>query len=85
MEKKNNGVLIFLGISILFAGGFVGSGLGDIADSINQHYEEDNDDSYRVIVQDGVIYKYDTTFGEIWKKEDDSDAKWEQIDGEIIE
>ena len=78
MEKKNNGVLIFLGISILLAGGFIASGLSDISNSINQEYQEDNE-SYRVIVQDGVIYKYDTTFGTIWKKEDKSGAKWKEI------
>jgi len=78
LEKKNNGVLIFLGISILLAGGFIGGGLTDISNNINQEYQEDNE-SYRVIVQDGFIYKYDTVFGTIWKKEDKSGAKWKEI------
>lgn len=85
MDNKNNGVLIFLGICILFAGGFIGSGLGDVAKSIEQQYEIGNDDSYRVVVHDGVIYKYDLTLGTIWKKEDNSGAKWKQIDDDGYE
>ncbi|WP_210467871.1 hypothetical protein [Sporosarcina sp. 6E9] len=82
MEKKNNnGVLIFLGICILFAGGFIGSGLGDVAESvsINQSYDGESD-SYRVVVQDGIIYMYDITTGQVWRKADNSDSKWEEVD-----
>jgi len=80
-KKNNNGVLIFLGICILFAGGFIGSGLGDVAESvsINQSYDGESD-SYRVVVQDGIIYMYDITTGQVWRKADNSDSKWEEVD-----
>ncbi|MBU8792470.1 MULTISPECIES: hypothetical protein [Oceanobacillus] len=57
MEKKKNSILIFVGICILLAGGFIGSGLSEVADSINQQVEE-TDDSYRMVVQDGIIFGF---------------------------
>jgi len=80
MEKANNGILIFLGICILLAGGFIGGGLSDVADSINLQSEE-TDDPYRVIVQDGNIYMYDTITGQVWRKADKPDSKWEEVEG----
>lgn len=74
-----NVALIFLGICILIAGGFIGSGLNSVANSINQHIK--SDDSYRVVVQDGTIYMYDTIIGQVWKKTDKPDSRWEEIDG----
>lgn len=58
MEKSYKGVLIFLGIAILIAGGFIGGGLSDIADSMNQQYETDDiyEGNYELFVQDGVMY-----------------------------
>ena len=76
---KKNGAVIFLGICILFAGGFIGSGLGNVADSIYGTQSTSND-TYRVFVQDGVIYKYDIISGQVWKKVDKPDSKWEQVD-----
>ena len=69
-----------MGICILMAGGFIGSGLDNVAESINQQVIE-SDDSYRVVVQDGIIYMYDTITGQVWKKADNTDSKWEEIDG----
>lgn len=82
MEKSYRGVLIFLGISILIAGGWIGGGLSDIADRINQSYDYDDDsfDDYELIVEEGVLYLYDKSSALIWKKEDKPDAKWEEID-----
>ena len=80
LEKPKNGVLIFLGICILFAGGFIGGGLNSIADNMHQiNTETESEDSYRVVVQDGIIYKYDTIWGDVWKKEDKPNAKWEDM------
>ncbi|GIO21423.1 hypothetical protein [Oceanobacillus sp. J11TS1] len=78
MEKKKNGIFIFLGICILIAGGFIGGGLTDVADSINQY--EETDDSFRMIVQDGTIYMYETTSGQVWRKADNLDSKWEEVE-----
>lgn len=84
MEKSYRGVLIFLGIAILIGGGFIGDGLSDIANSMNQQYDDSDDtyydSDYEVIVQDGVIYLYDKHDAFIWKKEDKPNAKWEEID-----
>lgn len=82
MEKSYRGVLIFLGIAILIAGGWIGGGLSDIADRINQPYDYDDDsfDDYELIVEEGVLYLYDKSSALIWKKEDKPDAKWEEID-----
>ncbi|MGN7939538.1 hypothetical protein [Metabacillus sp. 22489] len=51
-----------------------------MADSINLQSEE-TDDPYRVIVQDGNIYMYDTSTGQVWRKADKSDSKWEEVEG----
>lgn len=82
MEKKKNGVLILLGICILIAGSLIGSGLSNVADSIYQLNTDGNngDDSHRVIVQDGIIYMYDTVSGEVWRKADKPDSKWEEVE-----
>lgn len=83
MERSYKGVLIFLGIAILIAGGFIGGGLSDVADSINQQYDDDDtyyDNDYEIIVQDGIIYLYDKSSVLIWKKEDKPNAKWEEVD-----
>lgn len=79
LEKGKKGIFIFLGICILFAGGFIGGGLSDVAESINLQ-EDDTDDSYRMIVQDGIIYMYDTITGQVWKKADKPDSKWEEVE-----
>lgn len=76
-EKRKNGIFIFLGICILIAGGFIGGGLSDVADSINQQ-DEETDDSYRLIVQEGTLYMYDTVTGQIWRKTDTPDSEWEE-------
>ncbi len=78
MDKIKNGVFIFLGISILLAGGFISSGLSEVAESINQQ-DTPVGDSQRMIVQDGVIYMYDTITGQVWKKEDKTESKWEEV------
>lgn len=82
MEKSYRGVLIFLGIAILIAGGWIGGGLSDIADRMNQQYDDDSfyDEDYEMFVQDGVIYLYDKSSAFIWKKEDKPNAKWEEVD-----
>lgn len=83
LDKLKNGVLIFLGICILFAGRFIRSGLNNIANNMFQlNMETVSNDTYRVIVQDGRIYQYDTVFGEVWKKEDKPNAEWEYINSE---
>lgn len=83
LGKTKNGILIFLSICILIAGGFIGSGLNNIADNMFQlNTETVVNDNYRVIVQDGIIYQYDTVFGQVWKKEDNPDAEWEEINME---
>ena len=80
LEKIRTGIFIFLGICILLAGGFIGHGLGKVADSINQQ-DAKVDDSYRVIVQDGIMYMYDTITGQVWRKEDNPNSKWEEVKG----
>lgn len=78
LNKMKNGVFIFLGISVLLGAGFISSGLSEVAESISQQ-DTPVDDSQRMIVQDGVIYMYDTITGEVWKKEDIEEAKWEEV------
>lgn len=83
LDKLKNGILIFLSICILFAGGFIGSGLNNIAKNMFQlNTKTVSNDTYREIVQDGIIYQYDTVFGEVWKKEDKPNAEWEYINTE---
>ncbi len=79
LEKGKKGILIFLGICILLAGSSIGGGLNAIADSIN-FQDEETDDPYRMVVQDGIIYMYDTTTGQVWKKADKPDSKWEEVE-----
>lgn len=86
MDKNKNGVFIFLGVAIILVGFAISAGLGSISDSLDEFdmYLDENDDydeeSYELIVEDGVLYMWDPATGEIWKKEADAKSKWEAIE-----
>lgn len=83
LEKVKNGVMIFVGICILLAGISISGGLGNIAESISQidsNTNSYNDQSYELVVRDGIIYLSDTITGQVWKKADIPEGKWEEID-----
>jgi len=79
LEKVKNGVIIFVGICILLAGISISGGLGNVAESINQ-IDTGSDQSYELVVRDGIIYISDTITGQVWKKADIPEGKWEEID-----
>ncbi|WP_210471176.1 hypothetical protein [Sporosarcina sp. 6E9] len=79
LEKLKSGVMIFVGICILLAGISISGGLGNVADSINQ-IDAQSDQSYELVVRDGFIYISDTVNGQVWKKADVPEGKWEEID-----
>lgn len=79
MEQLKNGVFIFLGVCILLAGVFIAGGLSDVAERMDQQIHDSGSESLRMIVQDGFIYMYDTSTGQVLKKEDKVDADWEEI------
>ena len=86
MDKNKNGVFIFLGVAIILVGFAISAGLGSISDSLDEFdmYLDENDDydeeSYELIVEDGVLYMWDSATGEVWKKEVDPKSKWEAIE-----
>lgn len=57
----------------------IGDSLNDISNDITNKDDEDDGD-YHIVVQDGVIYMYNTYSGETWRKADKPDSKWAEIE-----
>ena len=82
LDKVKNGVFIFLGICILVAGEMISDGLITIAER-SVHMDDTsigNNESYELVVQDGFLYLTDTISGTVWKKADNPEAKWKELD-----
>lgn len=80
MEKMKDGIFIFIGISIIAAGFFIASSIDTIGDTIVQFEPYPNNSTYDLVVQDGILYMWDTTTGVIWKKNEKEACEWEEVE-----
>jgi len=74
--------LTVLGLCILITGWILSSAIRDGRTHIPSSIDlvEYNDEGYyELIVQDGWLYLYDTTNGQVYKKLDHEDSSWEEI------
>ncbi|MFO7317299.1 MAG: hypothetical protein C0P75_009595 [Bacilli bacterium] len=81
MQKINISIIV-LSISILLAAWMVSNAIKNYM-HLNAGFpsvvETHNNDKYELIVNDGWLYLYDKSDGQIYKKPDTSDSSWETV------
>lgn len=88
MENKKRlsliGSIVILSISILVAASLISNAINNAGWDLSSNLSTINmtdsvSENYELLVNEGWLYLYDTTTGQVWKKADDPNATWEEV------
>lgn len=73
--------IIFLGVCLIISGWLVSNAVKNAEPNFPSSIDvnQTSNGTYELIVNEGWLYLYETTNGQVWKKPDDSEANWEIV------
>ncbi|RDU37891.1 hypothetical protein DRW41_08740 [Neobacillus piezotolerans] len=73
--------IIALGVVVLYSTWSISNAIISSSSSFPHHIsvDQNTEGSYELIVNDGWLYLYDKSNGQIWKKQDNLTAEWERV------